>query len=305
MSDEVFQAEVPDSTVTPSSIRAGAMLRQSREAQRLPIEVLAAGLKVAVKKLEALEAGRFEELPNLVFARSLALTVCRSLNIDPTPIMASLPEPQASPFKANETGLNTIFKDHGGGSRRGVFAQLSTPIGLVVLALFVAIAVILAWPQVQAPFLDAIAPGNAPELALTPDQPEAIGPSQTDSTVEPLVALPVMPAPRPLIGHSPVKSPLDAASLGSEVVEKSSASASHAAVLELRGRGKSWVEVTDAAGLPKLQKMLTKGQVVRVAGQLPLSVRVGKAKAVSVFVRGKPFDLTPLIRDKAAQFEVK
>ncbi|MCW2311245.1 helix-turn-helix domain-containing protein [Rhodoferax antarcticus] len=310
MSDEVFEGEVPAATLTQSSARAGAMLRAAREAQGLHIAALAVALKVSVKRLEALEAGRFEELPDMVFVRSLALSVCRSLKIDPTPIMASLPELQASPFKANETSLNATFKDSGGGSRRGVFAQVSTPIGLAVLALFVAIVVILTWPEMQSPFVEAIAPINAPEPALATEL-ETLVPVEAGSAVESADGVPVTPAPLPSPVQTPVNSPGEVASkaavasVGSAVVLKDSVLPVQPAVLELSGRGESWVEVTDAAGLPKLRKILANGEVVSVAGQLPLSVVVGRADVVSVSVRGKPFDLTPLIRENVARFEVK
>ena len=313
MSDEAVQGEAPAATLTQSSERAGAMLREARETQGLHLGVLAVGLKVPVKKLEALEAGRLDELPDLAFARSLALTVCRSLKIDSAPVMASLPEPQASPFKANETSLNATFKDAGGGARRGVFTQVSTPIGLAVLALFVAIAVILTWPEMQSPFADATAPSNTSELAVAADQQETFVPALTADTVElsggvPVLPAPVLPAPRPPAEQTPVNSSIEAASqveVASDGSAEGSAVSAEPAVLELSGRGDSWVEVLDATGLAKLRKILTDGEVVQVAGQLPLSVIVGRADVVSVSVRGKPLDLTPLVRENVARFEVK
>ena len=58
-------------------------LSEAREAAGLHIAALAAALKVPVRKLEALEAGRYEELPDLTFARALASSACRQLRIDP------------------------------------------------------------------------------------------------------------------------------------------------------------------------------------------------------------------------------
>ena len=311
MSDQVFEGEAQAATLAQSSARAGAMLREAREAQGLHIAALAVGLKVSVKKLEALEAGRFEELPDMVFVRSLALSVCRSLKIDPTPIMASLPEPQTSPFKANETSLNTTFKDPAGSSRRGIFAQISTPIGLAVLFLFVAIAVILTWPQQLTPDVGSIASGNTQEPTLAVDQQEPSAPAATASATEISGSVPATLAPVQPTAQPPVVNPVEAASKavaatsGGVVIAEESAMPAQSAVLELSGRGESWVEVTDAAGQSKLRKILTNGEVVRVAGQLPLSVIVGRADVVSVSVRGKPFDLTPLVRENVARFEVK
>ena len=58
---------------------AGTMLREAREAVGLHVGALAVSLKVPVKKLEALEADDLEQLPDAVFARALAATVCRTL----------------------------------------------------------------------------------------------------------------------------------------------------------------------------------------------------------------------------------
>ena len=48
-------------------------------------------IKVAPRKLEALEADRYDELPDLTFTRALAQTVCRALKIDAEPVLAKLP----------------------------------------------------------------------------------------------------------------------------------------------------------------------------------------------------------------------
>jgi len=58
---------------------AGVMLRKAREAQGLHIAMLAVALKVPVKKIEAIEDNRFDLLPDMVFVRALASSICRSL----------------------------------------------------------------------------------------------------------------------------------------------------------------------------------------------------------------------------------
>jgi cytoskeletal protein RodZ len=59
------------------------MLRDARHAAGIHIEALAVALKVPVSKLEALEADNYQVLPDAVFVRALASSVCRSLKIDP------------------------------------------------------------------------------------------------------------------------------------------------------------------------------------------------------------------------------
>jgi cytoskeleton protein RodZ len=47
------------------------------------------------------------------------------------------------------------------------------------------------------------------------------------------------------------------------------------------------------------------GETVRINGALPLSVVIGRADAIDVQVRGKPFDLAPLSKDNVARFQIK
>ena len=62
---------------TPS---AGRLLREARERQGLHIAALAAAIKVTQKKLELLEADRFEALPDATFTRALAREVGQAVN---------------------------------------------------------------------------------------------------------------------------------------------------------------------------------------------------------------------------------
>ena len=71
-------------------------------------------------------------------------------------------------------------------------------------------------------------------------------------------------------------------------------------------RDESWLTVTEAGGKQLIQRTLKAGETVGLTGKLPLSVVIGRASAVDVQVRGKPFDLTPLARSGGvARFEVK
>lgn len=314
MNDLGLEGDVTDVAVQSAPMQAAAMIREAREAQGLHIAALAVALKVPVKKLEALEAGRFDQLPDMVFVRSLALSVCRALKVDPASIMASLPEPQFNQFKINEAGLNTSFKDSTGASRQGVLAQLSSPLGLGVLVLIVAIVVILAWPV--APLFEdtSLVSKEAAEPMLVTEQP-AQSPQVSANGVEEAVVL--TQPPSGIQAEAPVAAEVPAASASKAVnaafplpvstpVNVASAEVmSSASVLELSGHGESWVEVTDSAGQSKLRKLMQSGEVIRLAGQLPLSVVVGRADMVSVVVRGKPLDLTPLARENVARFEVK
>lgn len=91
--------------------RAGLLIRQAREAQGLSLDTLAATIKVPVAKLEALEADDRTVLSNPNFARALAMTVCRSLKIDPAPVLALMPAAVAVPLGSSKPPLNQPFRD--------------------------------------------------------------------------------------------------------------------------------------------------------------------------------------------------
>jgi len=107
-------SEVADATA-PS---AGRLLREARERQGLHIAALAASIKVAPKKLELLEADRFDALPDVTFTRALAQTVCRALKIDSGAVLLLLPPPEGHRLEQVGEGLNAPFRE-----RPGVGAQ--------------------------------------------------------------------------------------------------------------------------------------------------------------------------------------
>jgi cytoskeleton protein RodZ len=64
--------------------------------------------------------------------------------------------------------------------------------------------------------------------------------------------------------------------------------------------------VTEAGGKQLLRRTVKAGETVGLTGALPLQVVIGRASVVDVRVRGKAFDLAPLIRSGGvARFEIK
>jgi cytoskeleton protein RodZ len=92
---------------------AGSLLRQAREAAGLHVAALAVALKVPVRKLEALEDDRYEALPDTVFIRALASSVCRTLKVDPQPILDRLPQGHAPRLVPERQAINAPFRAPG------------------------------------------------------------------------------------------------------------------------------------------------------------------------------------------------
>jgi cytoskeleton protein RodZ len=92
---------------TSTGPTAGALLRQYREQLGIAQEALAQLLRVAPSKLKALENDQLDQLPDAMFARALALAVCRHLKVDAKPVLDLLPTADASRLAVrDERGLD-------------------------------------------------------------------------------------------------------------------------------------------------------------------------------------------------------
>lgn len=287
---------------------AGDMLREAREGHGLHIDVVAAALKVPTQKLQALEDDNIEALPDPVFARALAASVCRALHVDPAPVLAKLPGALRPGLADADRPLSGSFRSGAPRTRAGTGGTPSRAL-LVVVALLLAGAAALVWLPSGAfeqlsQWVSGFAAGErsasaSDSAALPPDGVPA------DTAAEPAA----LPSP----SESSAAPATSSAAANSAAVAPAAPSASAPAASAVGGNAlvfvataESWITVTDATGKSLLRRTVTPGETVGVSGTLPLSVVVGRAAGVTVQVKGKPFDLTPLARSGGvARFEVK
>lgn len=296
---------------------AGTLLREAREAAGLHIAALAVSLKVPVRKLEALEADRLDLLPDAVFVRALASSVCRTLKIDPTPVLERLPQTAAPRLVRDTGGINTPFRAPSDGRGPTWFDQLSRPVFLAVFALLLGALVLIFLPSARQD--EAAGPGRAEVTSAA--QPAPASPT-TAAIAEPVpAAVTAVPPPAPAAqptavvspgaAPAPTVSPTFSVAVSTPTVVSPTAVVTPAAPLPTTGivvfktQGESWVEVTDARGVIAVRKTLAPGEVVGASGALPLSVVIGRVNATQVEVRGRPFDLGAVAKDNVARFEVK
>lgn len=292
---------------------AGALLRQAREAAGMHIAAVAVALKVPVKKMEALEQDRFNELPDAVFVRALASSVCRILKIDPTEVLARLPQTGAPRVAHPGPGINAPFKPASGKTGPSFWSQLTRPAVLLGLLLVLAALVLILLPSIRQdllPSLAALTPAQTNTgAAPSPDNlPTSAQTTVADNLAAPILAVePMPPASEPAAAVATPTQPASpsAVSLTSTPTLAADPSAAAGDLLTFRAQSASWVQVTDAKGAVVLRKMLASGEVATATGALPMSAVVGRADATQVHVRGKPLDLIPLARDNVARFEVK
>ncbi len=285
-------------------------LRQAREAAGLHIAALAAALKVPVRKLELLEAGRYDDLPDLTFARALASSVCRHLKVDPAPVLEEIPqpeEPHLSQFpKAISAPFRTPPHETGGGSSGSGSRWVMGLGGLLVLA--AAAVVLLPDPSSWSGWFQRS--GGEATVTQTPGStPSVVVESVTSAPVSPNAAAPAQPdllpsAPAP---DASVSSPPSVSISGApQVAEAPTPEAKTAGqLLVLKARGDSWVEVVNGSGAVVVKRMMLAGDVLDFSSAPPYSVVVGRADQVDVMVRGQLLDTAPMTRNSVARFEVK
>ncbi len=301
---------------TASSFGAGEQLRRAREAAGLHVGALAVMLKVPVQRLEALEAERWDLLPDTVFVRALASSVCRVLKVDPAPMLLKLPPANPQPIEVG-TVINTPFRGAPGTAvNPHGSSQFSRPLVLAVGALLLGALALALFPSIQLPGKKTQGDEDSAKSVSALPAPDSKSASAEATPAGPTVSTqPMSRDSAPGVPQSNVSvsatslsgSPTTPAEL-TVSAERSPGSAqpvSGEAIVVFSARGSSWIQVTDATGAAVLKKELGPGETAGASGVLPLAVVIGRADMTTVEVRGKPMDLAAVAKNNVARFEVK
>lgn len=313
MSDSLSSIEL---NKRDASARApGEMLRVAREAQGLSLEKLASMLKVSPAKLSALEEGRLDQLPDAGFARALAKTICRLLNIDAEAVLAGLPRARVEPLLADKPALNQPFNDGRlmpnmfQGGRGRLLAQLLRPQWVAPVLLLLAAAIIYALPE---SFERPLWGGG-----VSPVASQALPSASTDDASLPAAAVPqttfaeisspsAAAASSQALGAKPsVRTQFSPLPESVGAVSVSSSSPAALGPVSIRVVEDSWIEVIDGEGNARVSRIVRAGESMSMGGVPPWRVRIGHAGGVQVTLRGLPLDLTPYTRNNVARLELK
>lgn len=280
---------------------AGALLREARQRQGLHLAALAAAIKVTPAKLEALEADRYEALPDLTFARALAQACCRALKIDAAPVLALMPGAIGSRLERVDEGLNTPMPERGHGLPLAEWLPWQRPVPWIALVLLIAAGAFALLPSHKL-FDDT--PGSGADPVLPPASAASVALLGT-----------VLPAPEPASGAAltvtagasstqPPGTVSTAAASTPGTSAGTSAGTNASAVadqpLQLRTLQDSWVQVSDADGKTLVARVMPAGETLSLGGALPLKLRIGNARGTQLQFRGQVVDLAAATRDNVA-----
>lgn len=283
---------VPSSAPTSSQdTSVGDTLRRTREAQGLSISEVANALKLNARQIEALESGRFAQLPGLAFTRGFLRNYARLLKIDAAPLLAGLQAPDAG----EPMELAPASNAHGDMPQvgRGRFRRSVIPGVLAALVLFG--IVVAGW------YYDTLRKKPAEELALpAPDVQQGVAEGEPASVRPP----PAEPAPKAAEAPAaPAPAPAAPAAAGVPVplspTVTESAPVNPAAPAAEAGRDRlvfqfaqdAWVEVKDKSGKVVFSRLGKAGSEETFDISAPVSLVIGNARNVKLQRNGTAVDI--------------
>ncbi len=297
------------STLPPRQT-AGALLREARMRQGVHIAALSAAVKVPPAKLEALEADRYDELPDTTFTRALAKTICRVLKTDSDPVLALLPGTRPGGLERVEGGLNMPFRDRSDRGDPANWVPWRQPVPWAVALLLLAAAAFVLVPM-QTDFslptrasLGGSSSGKASDSATVAASPPPEGVSTTTVAAPADVPVPPLAASAATGAAAGANAPLAPAAGAAATVAAAAADAAASApagdTAVLHAVKDSWIQATDASGQVLMARLLPAGETVELTGTLPLRVRIGNVAGTELSFRGQPVTLTSPRRDNIA-----
>ena len=294
-----------------SQLSAGQMLKQARVNAGLHVAALAVTLKVPVKRLEALEDDNMVLLPDVVFVRALASSVCRTLKVDPTPILEKLPKATSPRLNSQYGSINMPIRDATSAGKSNFFESFKAPWVIGVSLLLTGAVAIYLFPNFLSPFsLEKPA-----EVSLSPVSIDSSALQDTNSAKKLAsnvvaandavsVATPALSQETIFAGDSQNLTNSNATAPNSFALIATNTAVPANSIVVFKATGQTWVEVKSVNGITILKKLLNNGEVAGATGTLPLTVIIGRSDVTQVEVRGKPVDLASIAKSNVARFEV-
>jgi cytoskeleton protein RodZ len=301
-----------EDNTTPEQPTAGQLIRAARESAGLHIVALAAALKVPVRKLEALEGDRWDELTDTTFARALASSVARHLRMDPASVLAGLPSTKSDALDI-PVGLGRAPQANASVGQQPMRSPVLWSVAAILLLAAVVYALpqgLLVWRGDASPSPAGSGGGEPPVTTAEPlvQSPPAgpgnavtLPPSDAPQANRPSVPL----ATAPTVEPPPADKPASVAAQPAPAAVSGTTAGSTGTRLHLVLKAPSWIEVTDANGKLRLQKVVPAGEVLDFDDAANYAVVIGNASGVDVSINGQPKDMTEWVRNNVARFQAR
>lgn len=282
-----------DSSAASPAISLGITLREARERLGLSVADVADQIKFAPRQIEALEAEDFQHLPEMAFVRGFVRSYARILQLDAQALLAVLPEINVVPMPIMPTAIGMPFPD----------ARLSQRQNMIwlgaALLLAVLVVVFAVWhfttpleqantAQVETPVslpaeVQITSASTAPEAeVIASSVPAAAATLQNASGVPQTLAQPEKVSAFQTAPQTQAIKSVPQPGISPQI-----------ATLRLVFEEDSWVEIKDRNGKLLPSQVNPRGSELRLDGQAPFSLVIGKAAVVRLYYREKQVDLKP------------
>jgi cytoskeleton protein RodZ len=294
-----------DSALNGISASAGQMIKQARLDAGLHIAALAVSLRVPIKRIEALENGQMDLLPDIVFVRALTSSICQALKIDAVPILDKLPRAALPRLNRDDVAINTPIGVSGASKSPLLSDIVTSPWLMGVAFLCIASAGVYFWPKETSSVVSEIVTHtkSLPEAGIAQAKEQLVTAENIMNVSTSAPTGVASPSNNLVLATASISAAADVDNSGSGSVSNSVLPAD--SIVIFKASAEAWVEVKNALGSTIFKKLLNTGEAAGVAGALPLTVIVGRADVTQVEVRGKPFDLKSIAKSNVARFEVK
>jgi len=261
---------------------------------------VANSLKLNPRQIEALESGRFDQLPGYAFTRGFLRNYARLLKLDAGPLLAGLQVPGSAELQELSPSSNAQGDMPQVG--RGRFRRSVIPGVLAALALFG--VVVAGWyydTQRKKPAEELVASLPAPSAPQPAVAEPAAVPADTQgqalATPQPAdgVALPAATAP------AAVPVPLTPA-VEPAAVEPPKAGSDR---LVFEFARDAWIEIKDKNGKVVLSKLGKAGSREELDAAPPMSLKIGNSRYVKLERNGKPVDLAASTKVTVARLKLE
>ncbi len=274
----------------PREESVGETLTRAREAMGLSIDDCAQQLKFASRKIEALEQGRYDELPGGTFARGMLRSYARLLKLDANLLVGRVGDRvQVQDTTDTAVSLRRPIPFSEAGKRGNLMYVVLSLVALVIVAW-----VAWGWQQERS---------GAAKLTFVPA-------SRPDPTVVATVTPPAVPIRQEAVEERkaepaavvPVTVPSATEAKPAPAAERAAgASAKGKRRLVIQFEREAWVEVRSGSGKYLLSQTNPAGTQKVLEGDPPFSLVVGNAPHVRLTYDDKPVDLAPHVKREVAR----
>lgn len=271
-----------------SAAGVGEELARARAALGLSLGDVAQQLKFAARQIEALEQGRYDDLPTGTFARGMVRAYGRLLKLDAEALVARMAARVAAPDNAEAVASVRRPIPITNTARRGnlIYAALS----VAILGGIAAVA--FEWQRERA---DAARLSFVPAAKAPLEAPPAAAGGIAASAVTP-------PNLSPLAAAEPLQTVQPAPPGGARQEAEGRPAPEGMHRIAMRFERESWVQIRGADGKSLISQLNPAGSERIVEGKAPFALIIGNAQYVRLSYDDRQIDLVPHVKVEVARF---